>query len=462
MSTSVASLEYDVTAEIDRRRIGSYQLFLFVLCGLVIALDGFDIQIVSFTAPILAGQVGVPVAEFGIAFSSGLTGLMAGTFIISPFGDRMGRKRLIQISCFIFGVFTIVTAYTTNLTELVIVRFIAGVGLGGCIPNALALVSEFAPRAAREKVITLVVSATPGGAMLGGIACALLIPHGHWRTVYWIGGLLPLLGSVALVWVLPESIRFMVAADRPAQRILALLRRIAPDFVAAPGARFVRSDQIVRGAPFRRLFTDGFAERTLLLWVPYFMVFLISFLLSSWLPSVLRAAGLPLTEALMALIVFNLGGVIGAVLLGKVIDWLGVFATLGLAFLLCAIAVAALGHVAGFYSGVMAVILVVGVCVQGTICCLYALAAATYPVTLRATGIGWASGAGRFGAIFGPLWGGLMLQAGWTLPMVFGSAAVPAVISILALLRLSVVTRRADHAAAPALAPGAGPPPELG
>lgn len=434
--------QYDVTAEIDARPLGRYQILLFLLCGFIIGLDGFDIQVVSFTAPLLANHIDIPVTSLGPVFSAGLTGLMIGSFVISPFGDRFGRKRLIQIACVIFGVFTIATAYADTLTTLMVIRFLAGLGLGGCIPNALALAAEFAPRHVKTKVVTIVVSATPLGAALGGVACGLLTPGGQWRTVYWIGGLLPLVGGIALTWLLPESIRFMVAANESADKVLAVLRRLAPDLSVQPDVRFVRHEEISRGVPVQHLFSNGYAERTLLLWVPYLMVFLISFLLSSWLPAVLKGAGVPLSQAMLVLVVFNLGGFIGAVVLGKFIEWLGVYPTLTAAYLLCALSVMALGQVATQYWGALTVIVVIGVCIQGTICCLYALASSVYPIKLRATGIGWASGAGRLGAIFGPLWGGAMLQFGWDMKLIFGSAAIPALISILALLRLSTVSRR--------------------
>lgn len=431
--------EYDVSAEIDRRGLSGYQIFLFVLCGSIIALDGFDIQVVSFAAPILADHVAAKVSALGPVFASGLIGLMVGSLALSPFGDRFGRKRLIQLACLDFGIFTILTAYVDSLPALIAVRFLTGLGLGGCIPNVVALASEFAPQRARARTVAITISATPLGAVIGGLACWALFPTMGWQSVFWIGGALPLIGSVALHWCLPESIRFMVAAGRPPASILLLLKRIAPDFEFEPGSRFAKREEVGHGVAVKQLFVNGQAQRTLLLWTPYFMVFLISFLLSSWLPSVLKEAGLPLSEAMVALMTFNLGGVIGAVILGRLIDRLGVYGVLSVAFFLCAASVVTLGYVTGFYQGVLFVIFVAGICVQGTICSLYALASTIYPTSLRVTGIGWAAGAGRTGAIFGPLIGGAMLQAGWDLKLLFASAAIPALISIGALVRMRIL-----------------------
>ncbi|MDI7066980.1 MFS transporter, partial [Klebsiella pneumoniae] len=196
---------------------------------------------------------------------------------------------------------------------------------------------------------------------------------------------------------------------------------------------------VQRSGSVSLLFTEGRTARTLLLWVPYFMVFLVSFLISSWLPSMLREAGLPLTRAMSALVMFNIGGVVGAAILGKLVDRYGAYRIMTASFLLCAISVAALGYVTGIYNGIMAVIFMVGICVQGTICTLYALASSVYPTAIRVTGIGWASAMGRFGAIFGPLVGGAMLQAHWSMRELFAAASVPALISACALVKLGLM-----------------------
>ncbi|WP_207001716.1 MFS transporter [Trinickia mobilis] len=438
--------QYDVGEEIDRRRIGGQQWLLFLLCGLVILLDGFDIQIVSFTAPLLADHLGSKVTSLGLVFASGLAGLTLGSLIVGPIADRFGRKRLLQLSCVIFGVFTALTIYADTWAALLAVRFFAGVGLGGGIPNALALVAEYSPQRARARTVAITVSATPLGAVVGGIAFWALIPHFDWHVVYWIGGIVPVLLSMLLGWLLPESIRFLVAAGYDSRHIAKLLTRIAPDFRYEEGASFVNPDVTHRGGSVALLFAEGRAERTLLLWVPYFMVFLISFLISSWLPSILKEAGLPLSRAMVALVTFNLGGVAGAAGLGKLVDRYGVYRILSGAFVLCAVSVGVLGHAAGVYNGILLIIFIVGVCVQGTICTLYALVSDVYPTAIRVTGIGWAAAMGRFGAIFGPLIGGAMLQAQWGMSGVFAAASLPALISAIVLLRLNTLKNRESGA----------------
>ncbi|EIF32033.1 arabinose efflux permease family protein [Burkholderia sp. Ch1-1] len=438
---------YDVGAEIDRRPIGIQQWLLFTLCGLVILLDGFDIQVVSFTAPLLADHLGSKVSSLGMVFASGLIGLTVGSLLVGPIADRFGRKRLLQFSCVMFGMFTALTPYANTWTMMLAIRFCAGIGLGGCIPNALALVAEYSPQRTRARAVAITVSATPLGAVIGGIVCWAVIPHLGWRVVYWIGGGVPLILSIVLGIALPESIRFMVTAGYDSRFIAKLLTRIAPDFSYEDGGTFVGASSanpgtVQRGGSIRLLFSGGRAQSTLLLWVPYFMVFLISFLISSWLPSVLKEAGLPLTQAMSALIMFNIGGVVGAVILGKLVDLYGVYRILICAFIVCALSVAALGFVTHVYNGILPIIFMTGICVQGTICTLYALASDIYPTVVRVTGIGWAAAMGRFGAIFGPLIGGAMLQAQWSLRGVFAAAAIPALISIVALLRLSFLRHR--------------------
>jgi len=434
--------QYDVGEEIDRRRISSQQWMLFFLCSLVILLDGFDIQIVSFTAPLLAEHLGSKVTSLGLVFASGLAGLTVGSLIVGPIADRFGRKLVLQLACVVFGVFTALTAFADSREALLAVRFCAGVGLGGCIPNALALVAEYSPQRVRARTVAITVSATPLGAVIGGIACWALVPHFNWHIVYWMGGIVPIVLSVALGLFLPESIRFLAANGHDDRRIAKLLTRIAPDFSFAEGDSFSKVEVVRKGGSASLLFADGRAERTLLLWVPYFLVFLISFLISSWLPSILKEAGLPLSRAMSALITFNLGGVVGAAILGKLVDRYGVYKVLTGAFVLCAISVGFLGQAAGVYNGVLFIIFIVGISVQGTICTLYALASDIYPTAIRVTGIGWAAAMGRFGAIFGPLVGGAMLQAQWGMSGVFAAASVPALISAAVLLRLHAIRNR--------------------
>ncbi|WP_454830465.1 MFS transporter [Paraburkholderia xenovorans] len=437
--------QYDVGAEIDSRRIGAQQWLLFVLCALVILLDGFDIQVVSFTAPLLAQHLGTKVTSLGLVFASGLTGLTIGSLLIGPIADRFGRKRLLQLSCVIFGLFTALTVFANTESALIAARFFSGIGLGGCIPNALALVAEYSPQRARARTVAITVSATPLGAVIGGIACWTLIPRFDWQIVYWIGGIVPVVLSVILGLTLPESIRFLVTAGHDDRKIAKLLTRIAPDFKYEEGGTFGHAQGVQRSGSVSLLFTEGRTARTLLLWVPYFMVFLVSFLISSWLPSMLREAGLPLTRAMSALVMFNIGGVVGAAILGKLVDRYGAYRIMTASFLLCAISVAALGYVTGIYNGIMAVIFMVGICVQGTICTLYALASSVYPTAIRVTGIGWASAMGRFGAIFGPLVGGAMLQAHWSMRELFAAASVPALISACALVKLGLMKAREVH-----------------
>ncbi|CAG9263171.1 MFS transporter [Paraburkholderia caribensis] len=445
---------YDVGSEIDRRPIGRQQWWLFALCGLVILLDGFDIQVISFTAPLLAEHLGSKVNALGLVFAAGLAGLTLGSIFVGPIADRYGRKRVLQAAAVIFGVFTTLTVFADTRATLLAFRFCAGVGLGGCIPNALALVAEYAPHRARARTVAITVSATPLGAVIGGIACWALIPQFGWRVVYLIGGIAPIVLSIVLGFVLPESIRFLVAAGRDSREIAKLLKRIAPDFVFEEGGTFRDVQTFSRSGSVRLLFAGGQAQRTLLLWIPYFMVFLISFLISSWLPSVLKEAGLPLTRAMSALIMFNIGGVAGGALLGKLVDRYGGYPVLTGAFVLCAMSVAALGYVGGVYNGVMLVIFLVGIFVQGTICTLYALASGVYPTEVRVTGIGWAAAVGRFGAIFGPLVGGAMLQAQWGMRGLFLAATVPALISVVALLRLNALNAREGRTAQAGAAPG--------
>jgi len=439
----MSNRQYDVGHEIDSRRIGAKQWMLFVLCALVILFDGFDIQTVSYTAPFLSKHLGVALSSFGFIFASGLAGLTVGSIAIGPIADRLGRRKLLILFTLIFGVFTLLTLTADSETALVIFRFMAGVGLGGGIPNALALCAEYTPTRARATAIAIIVSATPLGAVVGGLVAGSLIEAFGWQIVFWIGGVAPIIVAVMLVKWLPESIRFMVVSGRDNGEIADVMTHMLPDFKYQAGGKFVLGQQQNQKAgSVSLLFMNKMGNRTLSLWVTNFSMFLLTFLISSWLPSILKLAGFPLQQSVFALVGYQLTGVVGSAVLGRLGDKLGTPRVLSVVFIICVFAVAYLGHPGNGYFTILSLMAIAGFCIQGGISTLYGFAASIYPTAVRVTGIGWASATGRFGAIFGPLVGGAMLSHGWSMQQMFIAAAIPAIVCVLGLMNLARLVRR--------------------
>lgn len=432
---------YDLAQLIDQAPLGGYRIQAIVLCALVAVLDGFDTQAIAFVAPVIAADWSRELSSFGPIFAAGLVGLMVGALALGPAADRLGRKRVIIASTLWFGAFSLLTVLARSVEELLVYRLLTGFGLGGAMPNIIALTSEYAPKRVRATLVTVMFCGFPLGAVLGGAVSAQLIGAFGWKAVFVLGGVLPLLLAPVLLLALPESIRYLVGRGVDARRVLATVRRIDPATRYDERDRFIAPEERLEGVPVKHLFRDGRAVGTILLWVVFFSNLLILYFLINWLPSVLRQAGLPIERAIIATVLLNAGGIIGGLVLGRFVDRRGPFGILVVSYGLAALFVAAIGMVGTTVTAIMATVLVAGFFVIGTQFCMNALAASSYPTAVRATGVGWALGIGRIGSVIGPVIGGVLLSLGWGNATLFLAAAVPAVASALAVALLKTQTR---------------------
>ena len=426
----------DIAEFIDQQPVGAFQIKLLLACAAVLFLDGFDTQAVGYVAPALAREWGLTKAALGPVFSAGLFGLMIGALLFGPLADRVGRKKIIILSTLAFGIGTLVTAFVQDVNSLLAVRFLTGLGLGGAMPNAIAMTSEFNPRRRRATMVMIMFCGFSVGAALGGLLAAALIPHFGWRSVFVIGGAAPLLLVPVLALWLPESVRFLALTGRAHQRVAGLLGLINPKAAFAPGAQFVIHETELRGIPVLHLFRDGRAPVTLLLWVVFFMSLLDLYFLSNWLPTVLNDLGASMSSAAAIGSMLQVGGVVGTFALGSIIDRFS-FRALALVYFLAVFAVGAIGQLGHSVVFVTMAIFAAGFCIVGGQIAANALAAGFYPTAVRATGVGWALGIGRVGSIVGPLIGGALLSANWSAASVFAAAAGAALCAALAAFSLS-------------------------
>ncbi len=418
---------------IDQRPLSRLQISTILLCGLVLVLDGFDAQSIGFLAPSMAKALRIPVSTFGPIFGAALFGLMISAMTAGPIADRWGRKWPIVVATLTFGSFTILTARATSFEQLLVFRFLTGLGLGGAMPNVVSVTSEYAPKRLMAVLVSMLFCGMPMGALLGGLVGSVMLPRGGWQSVLYVGGILPFALALILVKVLPESVRFLSVRGADPRKIRKILARISPEIADVPVQALAKGDDRREGIPVKYLFTEGRAIGTLLLWVPYFMNLLIIYFTVSWLPALLQQTDLPVSAGIDAILLFSLGGVAGSLLEGRLMNGFGSLIVLVVEFCISTLLIGSLAF-ADSFPLIMAVTFVLGVTVQGAQAGLNALVAGFYPTAIRSTGVGWALGVGRVGSIVGPLLGGTMLSIGWHPRQIFLAGAIPALCAASAIM----------------------------
>lgn len=420
---------------LDSQSFTPLQVLVVALCATVAMLDGFDTQSIAYVAPAIAAEWGLKPAAFGPIFGAGLFGLMLGALIFGPAADRFGRKRLLILSVFIFGLGSLLTPLAHTLDGLFILRVFTGFGLGGAMPNLIALTSEHSPSRSRATVVTIMFCGVPLGATLGGLLSAWMIPAYGWASVFYLGGILPLGLAVALAIWMPESVRFMIAAGKSQAEIRATVTRIAPQELSKDDT-LVLDEERSAGVSVVRLFNDGRMMTTLLVWLAFFMNLLVMYFLINWLPTLVRNAGLSPSMAIFSTVLLNLGGAIGGVVLGRLIDRVGPFTVLSVAYAAAAIAILAIAAAGANSAILLFFVFIAGAGVIGAQIGMNALTAELYPTTIRSSGVGWALGIGRIGSIIGPVIGGVLIARSMEADSILYLSAIPAVMAAVAVAAL--------------------------
>jgi AAHS family 4-hydroxybenzoate transporter-like MFS transporter len=301
----------NVTKLIDSRKIGTFQKRVAVLCGFVVFLEGFNTQSVGYIAPALTQGFHLAPADLGLFFSLGLFGLLLGAVFIAPLADKVGRRPVLLACVPALGVFSLLTAASPSINMLDALRFLTGLAIGGALPNTIALTSEYSPHRRRSLVVALMFTGFILGSIAAGLSATRLVPAFGWQAIFILGGVLPLIYAPVLYAALPESVRFLVLRGAPAERIADLLRRLDPAIALGRSTRFVTEERISSGVSVMALFQEGRAKRTILLWIVSFMSLFDIFLLANWLPTEMRALGLPIETAILVGAVLQIGGLCG-------------------------------------------------------------------------------------------------------------------------------------------------------
>jgi AAHS family 4-hydroxybenzoate transporter-like MFS transporter len=440
VSTQTAAL--DVRQFIDDQPVSRYQLRVAILCGLIVFIDGFDAQGMGYVAPALSAALGIPRSVLGSVISSGLVGMMVGALGSGPLADKIGRRPVLIASALIFGIGSLLTATATTVEWLIAFRVLTGIGMGGAMPNAIALTSEYMPSRRRATAVATMFCGFSLGAAVGGVIAAALIPRFGWQSVFVVGGVVPILiALVALVW-LPDSIKFLIVKGGKDAKVREYLARMAPGR-ELPATLIAGEDEHAKGAgsPVAQLFTEGRAGSTALIWVVYFMNLLNLYFLNSWLPTIISDSGIAVGTAIVITSLFQLGGTVGALLLGGVLDRTRSFGVLALCYLWAAVSILFIGQSGTSVPLLAITVFSAGLGVIGGQTSSNALTAEFYPTRMRSTGVGWALGIGRIGSIVGPILGGMLLASGTTPRQVFWAAVVPSVAAALAAMCVNLIAR---------------------
>ena len=442
-STLQASAVLDVGRLIDERPFGRYQWLIAAICAAIVGMDGFDAQSIGFVGPVLAADLGIARSAMGPLFSSSLLGMMVGSFAFGALADRVGRKPVLIACTLTFAVGSLLTARASTYQALLVLRAVTGLGLGGTIPNAIALTAEYAPGRIRAMTVMIMYCGVTLGAASGGFAAAALVEHFGWRSIFVVGGVLPCAAALLAAWALPESLRFLVLRQGPVKRIARIVNRLSPAATAtatATATAYTVGEPHAQASPVRELFAAGRTFPTLLLWLIFFMNLLDLYLLNNWLPTIMTQNGISFRAAAMITALFQLGGTVGALSIGRSMKREASFTILALTNGGACLAVLALGS-AGVLAAIAATIFVAGFCVVGGQLASNGVAADLYPTAIRSTGVGWAIGVGRIGSILGPVAGGWLLAAA-DFRHVFLAAALPPLLACGAAICAAVIVRR--------------------
>jgi AAHS family 4-hydroxybenzoate transporter-like MFS transporter len=431
----------NITTVIDNSRLGLFQWGIFFLCGLCLIMDGFDLQAIGYVAPALVRDWKIPSSSMGPVFSAALVGVLFGSLLFSMLADRIGRRPVLIGVTLYFSALTFMTARVDTVNQLLIVRFLGGLGLGGIMPNAMALVGEYSPAKARVTAMMVVSNGFTLGAAFGGPIAAWLIPNYGWRGVFYFGAITPLVIAVLMIFLLPESLQFLALRGHDKKRIARWLKRVDPTVIAGPTTEYVIPEDKKRGVPMVQLFHDGRALGTTMLWVVNFMNLLNLYFLSNWLPIVVSGAGYSNSIAVNSAAVLQVGGVVGTLVLSSFVYRFGFTTVLTMSFALACLSIAAIGQPYLSLALLFVVVFLAGFGVPGSQAGLNALAATYYPTDLRSTGVGSGLGIGRIGSIVGPLVGGMLLGRHWAARDLFLAAAIPALISAIVMFSLRWVIK---------------------
>jgi MFS transporter, AAHS family, benzoate transport protein len=417
---------------VEGTRVNSFHLMIVCWCSLLMLFDGYDLVIYGLVLPQLMADWKLPSVTAGVIGSAALFGMMIGALTLGTSSDRFGRRRIILICLVVFGIAALANGFSSNTTEFIVCRLFTGIGLGGMVPNIVALTTEMSPRSKRNILVTVMLSFFSVGGVIAALSAKIITPTFGWRANFMLAGI-PLLALPVFIKWMPESVVFLLGNRRFAEAD-RVLRKLAPEYRGSAetlAAMMPATDHSTTTPRILQVFSEGRAMDTFLIWIAFGMCMLMTYGLNTWLPKLMIANGYSLGSSLSFFITLNVGAVIGGLMSGWLADRWGGKATLILFFAVAALSIGLLGYKQS--ALVLDILLMLaGATTVGTLCIVHSFASLFYPASIRSTGVGWAAAAGRFGAVAGPALGGYLLAQGLPVNFNFLVFALPGLVAVVA------------------------------
>lgn len=417
---------------IDQQKIGRYQKFILLTCLLLMVMDGYDIQAIAYAAPLIMEHWKIDKTMLGVVFSASLFGLFIGSLFLSSLADRFGRRPILLISTLAFSVLMLLTPSVSSVEQLTIIRFVTGIFLGGIMPNVMAYSSEIVPSKYRILTMMVISCGYTVGAMLGGGISALLTPIGGWHAIFYFGGIIPLIIFFIMLFMLPESLQFMVSKNND-HKALLWLKKFYPKLNFSSELKILNPLILKTKQSPLELFKENRAFFTYTIWIISILNMISLYFLANWLPMLAKESGLNLNQALLIGSILQLGGAFGSILMGLKIDKVGFYKVLIPVFITGVLSVAVIGYSISNPLLLYVVVFIAGFAIVGGQPAINAFSASYYPISLRTTGVGWSIGIARLGSVIGPLFGGY-LSKHMDITHLFIAAAVPSMLVIMTLV----------------------------
>lgn len=413
------SQSFDVTRFIDEQPFRRLHWLIIVVSFLLMVVDGYDIVCVAYVAPVLRVEWGFPPASLGLLFGAAPLGAAIGPVLVGRVADKVGRKPTLAVGTVGFGVFTLASVLAESLTQMVALRFVAGVGIGVVVSVAIAYISEFAPRRLRGTMIIFGVVGVALGGGLAGLVAAQLLPHYSWRSIFWVGGVTPILLTLVGYWATPESPKFLALVPRRRAELVSVLRRLG-----APADLSSSTELTLSGEPrtdrfaLKAVFSGPLAAIVPLLMATTFFAQFALFFVNQWTTILLTSSGVPVGRAAYATAAFQIAGFLGAVLVSRPVDWYG-FLPVPFLFVGAAIVIGLMGIPGQTETTLTFLAGLAGFCVIGLQFGNIASIGQVFPTSVRSLGVGVCYGCGRFGSVVGPAIAGGLVALGFSVSDLF-------------------------------------------